>query len=620
MRNLIVIVLVALQVNFVLAQSPGTDTITMKEVVVTGTRVEVAKENIPLTVSVITAEEIQQDNETSILPVIGKKVPGMFVTERGVTGFGVSEGSAGQINIRGVGGFPNNQVLVLIDGAPQFMGIFGHPLPDNYVASDIEKVEVIRGPASILYGTNAMGGVINLITRKQHYNGWRANARAMYGSFNTRKYMANGGYKNDKLELFASVNRSGTDGHRDSAAFNITNGYLKGRYTLSNHVDVTADINLSTAESHDPGRVGTDAGYVLDMDRGKASVAIENNFTNMDGAVRFYHNFGEHFISDGFHSIDHMTGIMAHESFSLFSGNTLTVGAEYKNYGGRAENELAMNGEGMTFGDTTLNEFGSYAFLQQAVGNSLMLNGGLRLENNSVFGSELIPQFGFAWHPGGEMTVKGSYSKGFRSPTMRELYLFPPANEDLEPERMNNIELGVSRDLFDNKINVGLTGFYSQGNNLIAVLGQFPNVRNENTGEFTHYGLEFDFSYTISSKFNLDGNYAYTHTDEPRIATPEHQAYVSSTYRSGRWSFNLEIEHISNLVTYANYRQLGLDAVPVESYTLLNAKASYRMNRYLKFFLKGENLIDEDYMINYGYPMPGVTVFGGVNVQLATAK
>ncbi len=100
------------------------------------------------------------------------------------------------------GGSPNTQVLVLIDGHPQFMGIMGHPLPDAYVASDAEKIEIIRGPASILYGSNAMGGVINIITRKQKEDGLNANARLMYGSSNARKYMANAGFKKNKLNIF----------------------------------------------------------------------------------------------------------------------------------------------------------------------------------------------------------------------------------------------------------------------------------------------------------------------------------------------------------------------------------------------------------------------------------
>lgn len=92
------------------------------------------------------------------------------------------------------------------------MSIFGHPLSDSYVASDVEKVEVIRGPASILYGSNAMGGVINIITCKQTQDGFNGDARFMYGSYNTQKYLAAGGYKRDKLSVFASINHDQIEG------------------------------------------------------------------------------------------------------------------------------------------------------------------------------------------------------------------------------------------------------------------------------------------------------------------------------------------------------------------------------------------------------------------------
>ncbi|WP_372650716.1 TonB-dependent receptor plug domain-containing protein, partial [Draconibacterium sp.] len=133
------------------------DTITINEVVVTGTQVQVNRNNVPMAVSVVTRTQIEESDESALLPILNGRVPGLFVTERGVTGFGVAAGSAGQISIRGIGGSPTTGVLMLIDGHPQFMGIMGHPLPDSYVASDVERVEVIRGPASILYGSNAMG-------------------------------------------------------------------------------------------------------------------------------------------------------------------------------------------------------------------------------------------------------------------------------------------------------------------------------------------------------------------------------------------------------------------------------------------------------------------------------
>jgi len=168
------------------------DTIKIDEVVITGTPVRVNRNSVPMAVSVVDRSQIEESNESALLPVLNGRVPGLFVTERGITGFGVATGSAGQISIRGIGGNPTTGVLMLIDGHPQFMGIMGHPLPDSYVASDVERVEVIRGPASILYGSNAMGGVINIITRKQTADGTHGNARISYGSYNTQKYRFGG--------------------------------------------------------------------------------------------------------------------------------------------------------------------------------------------------------------------------------------------------------------------------------------------------------------------------------------------------------------------------------------------------------------------------------------------
>ena len=152
---------------FISGQSITSDTISLEEVVVTGSKVEVSRKNLPVTVTVVTRKELEESAESALLPALSEQIPGLFITERGITGFGVSSGSAGQINLRGLGGNPTTQVLILIDGHPQFMGLMGHPIPDSYVSGDVQKVEVVKGPASILYGSNAMGGAINLITRRQ---------------------------------------------------------------------------------------------------------------------------------------------------------------------------------------------------------------------------------------------------------------------------------------------------------------------------------------------------------------------------------------------------------------------------------------------------------------------
>ena len=164
---------------------PVNDSIKLNEIVVTGSMPSVNLKNIPMSITVVSQQQINERMEPSLLPMLTEEVPGLFITQRGVVGYGVSGGSAGGMSIRGVGGAPTTGVLILIDGHPQYMGLMGHPIADSYQSIMTERVEVVRGPASVLYGSNAMGGVINIITKKQKQNGTKGSAQLMYGSFNT---------------------------------------------------------------------------------------------------------------------------------------------------------------------------------------------------------------------------------------------------------------------------------------------------------------------------------------------------------------------------------------------------------------------------------------------------
>jgi outer membrane cobalamin receptor len=586
------------------------DTVNIDEVVITGSKTSVNRNNVPLTVSVVSKEKIENSSESALLPVLSETVPGLFVTERGITGFGVSTGSAGQISLRGIGGSPNTQVLVMLDGSPQFMGIMGHPLPDAYIASDVEKVEVIRGPASTLYGTNAMGGVINIITKEQKEDGFKANTRLMYGSYNTQKYMVNGGFKKNGLSVFASFNHDQTNGHRDSSDFKINNGFFRAEYDINKNLKINGDFSLANFDGTDPGPEGGKAGYTYDITRGMGAVAIDNKFDKTSGSLRFFYNFGEHNITDGFHSIDKNYGIVFYQAFNLFRGNTITIGTDYKVYGGIAENVKAMSGNGMVFGDTTVNELAGYVYIQQELFTKLTLNAGFRLEHNSVFGNEPVPTGGLAYHPTSKTTLKASVSKGFRSPTIRELYLWTPANANLQPERMMNYEIGVLQNLMKNKVSLELTLFKAKGDNLIQTIMGSTGPKNENSGEFSNTGVEFSGSFKPTNMFTLNATYSYISMKDPIIAAPEQQLNLSGTFKLNRFNLNLSVQHIHNLYTQVTPQE------EKNSYTLLNSRVSFMINKYIDVFVKVENMTNSDYYINYGYPMPGIIAFAGLNLHL----
>ena len=596
--------------------------INLKSVVVSANKIQVNRNSVPLSISVIERSEIEASSESSLLPVLSHRVPGLFVTQKGITGFGVSEGSAGMVNIRGVG--QGNKVLMLFDGQPQWAGIFGHSLPDTYVASDVERVEVIRGPGSLLYGSNAMGGVVNIITRQHKQEGRKTQARIMYGSYNTQKYMINNGYNIGKLSTFVSLNHDRTDGHRSDSKFHITNGFAKLGYTFNDNYKAIGDVSLAKFKNHNPGRVDDPiVDNIMDILRGTASMALENNYGNISGAVRTFYNWGAHDINDGyrtggvprpylFNSDDHNAGVLFYQSFRLLPGNSFTVGVDYKNWGGKAQND-SINGNKQELVNKSVDEVAGYIIVQQDLFDLLSLNAGVRYEHNSIFGGEWVPQAGFTVRPFDGNTIKASLSKGFRSPNIREMYMFPPQNPDLKPESMMNYEVSVGQSFLDGDLFMELTGFYIDAKDMIQTVRQEDGrPKNVNTGTFTNKGIEFDLRYQILANLSLDMNYSFLHTSKSLLAAPKHKYFAGLMYSLGRFSFNVNAQSIFDL-----YINVGEGVEKKEDYTVVNAKAAYRFgtrDKGLNLFVKGENLAAARYSINEGFPMPKAIIMGGVDI------
>lgn len=597
--------------------------INLKGVVVSVNRINVNRNSVPLTISVIDRDEIEASSESALLPVLSERVPGLFVTQKGITGFGVSAGSAGTVNIRGVGS--GNKVLMLFDGQPQWAGVFGHSLPDTYVASDVDRVEVIRGPGSLLYGSNAMGGVVNIITRRHKQEGRRTQARVMYGSFNTQKYMVNNGYNIGKFSSFISINHDRTDGHRSNSDFHITNGFANLGYTINDRYKVTGDVSLAKSKFQNPGKITAPIlDNKMDILRGTTSFALENKYDKMSGALRLFYNWGNHEINDGynpgekpltylFRSDDHNVGVLLYESFRLFKGNTFTVGIDYKNWGGHAWNDND-DGSKSELVDKTVNETAGYVIMQQDLFEMLSLNAGVRYEHNSTFGGEWVPQGGVTVRPFEGNTIRASVSKGFRSPNIREMYMFGAANPDLKPESMINYEVAVGQHFLDGNLFAEVTAFYIDGKNMISSVSingdNRPPFKNRNVGTFTNKGIEFEARYQICKNLNADMNYSYLHMNKPIPGAPEHKFYAGATYMPGRFTFNVSVQSIFGLYTD--------DAcTKQEDFTTLNAKAAYRFgsrDKGLNLFVKGENLTATRYSINDGFPMPKAIVMGGIDV------
>lgn len=151
----------------------------LESIVVSATKNRISSAKIPVNINLVSREELDRRASLSVLPIVAASTPGLFLTQKGVMGYGVSDGSAGVVNIRGVG--QGNKVLIMTDGMPQWAGLFGHALPDMYQESNLERVEVIKGPASLIYGSNAMGGVVNFITKRESSDGIGGEISLLYG-------------------------------------------------------------------------------------------------------------------------------------------------------------------------------------------------------------------------------------------------------------------------------------------------------------------------------------------------------------------------------------------------------------------------------------------------------
>jgi iron complex outermembrane receptor protein len=595
----------------------------LQEVIVSANKIQVNRNNIPLTISIIGREQIEASSESALLPVLSQHIPGLFVTQKGITGFGVSEGAAGTVNVRGVGG--GNKVLMLFDGQPQWAGVFGHALPDTYVASDVERVEVIRGPGSLLYGSNAMGGVVNVITRRHKQEGRRTQVRVMYGSYNTQKYMINNGYNRNKFSSFVSLNHDRTEGHRVHSDFQMTNGFVNLGYALNEHFKWKGNVSIAKSKYQNPGKIDEPIwDNKMDILRGTASIALENHHQKFSGAIQLFYNWGNHQINDGyrtgeapsnylFRSNDHNIGVLLYESFRLFKGNLFTVGVDYKNWGGHAWNDYT-DGTKSDLVNKTVNEIAGYGIMQQTLGDKITLNAGIRYEYNSVYGKEWVPQGGFTLHLLEGNVIRGLVTKGFRSPNIREMYMWGAANSDLSPESMINYEVAIGQSFLSGDLFTELTAFLIDGKDMIysvSVNGDNrPPFQNRNIGSFLNKGIEFETRYRIMSDLELNMNYSYLHMSNPIPGAPAHKLYGGVTYSPGRFTLNVHVQSIFDLYT-------DTSCTKQEDFTTLNAKVAYRFghpDKGLNLFVKGENLTATRYEINEGFPMPKAIFMGGIDI------
>ena len=600
------------------------DSLSLQEVVVTGTRNATDVRHLPMTVTVIDRETLTAEHQTSVLPTVMREVPGLFVTSRAMMGYGVSTGAAGGINMRGITGSAG-QLLVLIDGHPQYQGIYGHPIADSYQTLMADRVEVLRGPASVLYGSNAMGGVLNIVTRSMYEDGVKTSINLGAGSYGTVQTEASNQIRSGKFRSTVAAQYGRTDNHRPRMGFEQYGGYMKLGYDLTEHWNAYVDADITRFNASYP---GAESSPLYDADqwitRGVVSAALENHYGRTSGALSVYSNFGRHKIDDGtadpskptaryFRSKDALTGVSWYQSAQLFEGNRLTVGVDYMHIYGNAYYTSKATGEVLDTpnkqsGKSYRNEIAGYADFRQDLADWLTIDAGLRIDHHSITGTELIPQAGIVVRPIRTGEIKAMASKGFRNPTMREMYLYPPSNTDLEPERLWNYELSW-RHRMDDGFTYGANLFYIKGDNMIQTMQVDGKPHNVNTGEIENWGFEMEAKYPLGRYFDIRANSSYLHMKNNVVAAPEGASFLGIDYHQGKWLATFGLQRIEDL-----YTSVG-NAETKENFWLLDASVTYAVMRNVSLWARGENLLAQKYEINLGYPMPRATFMGGVNVN-----
>jgi len=583
-------------------------------VVVTGQRYEMPQKDVASSISIVNAKEIRHTNLTTTADAVSYLTPGVFTTRRSNVGYGVAALAGGSITVRGLGGKPNTQILVLVDGRPDFQGIFSHPLNDAYPLDNIDHIEVLRGPASAVYGTNAFGGVINIITKKLPTSGFNTNVKVSFGSYNTQNYLLQHAGNLGKFQYFISGALNKSDGHRENSNFNGQNYAVKLGYQINSNFKLTFNSSVSPYEFNDPGPLGIDLNGYFDhgeITRSSLDLTLNNEFNVTDGTIKLHGNFGRHNLSDGWKSDDQTNGLLAFQNFKLPYEIQTTVGFDIKRYGGTAESN------GNKFGTFFNDELAAYLHVQKIFVKKLVVATGIRLEDNSHFGQEWIPKFGVVYHPFSKTAIRSTVAKGFRTPSIKDLYLFPPANKDLKPEQLWNYEFGFNQYIGQN-FSIDVCGYYYKGDQLIQTMMIAPGQpQNLNVGKNEAKG--FELSLQAEPMKNLSANLSYSYLDSKEdIPFAPNKFNFFINYQINKFNITFYGEYITNL--FASYQ---LNQMPpkttiekMTNYTLTHFKLDYNIMKNINISLGIENLFDEFYEILKGYPMPGRTLMSIVYFTL----
>jgi len=605
----------------IFAQEEGA-VVTMEEVVVTASRIEELLKYSPDSVTIVTGEEIQKKGKQTVIDVL-KDVPGVSIAQYG------TPGGSSSIYLRGTN---NAHTLIMIDGVRvgDPMSTDGKMSITDLSTDNIERIEIVRGAQSVLYGSDAIGGVINIITKKGKGKP-KFYLSSEGGSFETFRERAGVSGSNDKINYAASVSR--LDMKRVSRADEDLGNTERDYYhdtNISARVDgqISETVRMGFSARHsessmDYDDTGTDADKVQDTD-------ITSVSTNFDQDI-----FGwwQHIIKLGLTEVEREYTKNGGNFDSTYNGNyklaswqhnffvgdvdSITVGFDYHEEAGDSQS---------VYGNMTKKSVNTKAyFIQNKLtpfkGFSFTL--GIRHDDHQTFGGEDTYKGAIAYlYEKTGTKVRGSYGTGFHAPSLYQLYDPTVGDINLKPEESRGYDVGVDQELFGNKAFLSIAYFHNKIEDLIEWQWTGPGMWDGqyfNIGKAKTKGWETSFSLKPFVWLSFDVHYTYTEAkNETEGAANKGKYLIYRPKHAGGASLNikpLEKLNVNLNAQYMGKRYREADNTEeMPDYTLFNFAASYDMMKWLKIFGRVENLTDQKYQSIYQYGEPGIGFYGGIKV------
>jgi iron complex outermembrane receptor protein len=574
------------------------------------TKVAGSQRDLAASISLIDEHQLKHSSNSSVFEVVQNHIPDLYVTEWGVMGYGVAGSAAGKISLRGIGGTADTHVMILRNGRPDYMGLMGCTIGDEFITDGIERIEVIRGPSCFLYGTNATGVAINIISKKADLNGFKTNLRSGLGSYNSQKLHISHCGNLGRLGYNITATQRNTEGHREDSNNDYRANHLTAHieYHVSNNTIIEMNGSFADVFLYDPGpKSAPKNNDWYDIKRWGGDVTFSSFGHLGESYLKIHGNFGHHRFADGWNSDDQMIGFMTYHNIQPFAGNTTTLGFDLKRYGGQGENLTPgiNNFPSIPGQQYFITEYAPYLHTQQLFWKRFIASAGMRVEYHEFYKNIFIPKFGLVMHINNASSMRISTSKGFRSPSIRELYFFPNHNEKLRPDEMWNYEIGYNQQL-GHRIKIELAVFRSEGENLITLTRKTTGqgFQLTNSGEFENTGIELMFNWLPLQYLEIGTSWSKIDMTKKFPNAPGEKLTAYVTYRIWLLTFCSNLMVIKNWISKDNAKPVP-NIYPMKNYALLNFSLLGTIINHIGIKITLKNVLDTHYEAMYGYPMPG---------------